>query len=167
MNVLGRQAPTLFLANDLSATIRDFVTPRQWPNPNSMSVESQVGIRLFETSLKVSPIKHLRKSAESQAQRSHIAAKLFPQLDWNRGIGSVPGLIESTAKQLVVLRIKGPGMQSSPLGESAVTARRADSFNENWHNIWNSISIPKPTATDKLMPLWKYMYFNLWFSMHD
>jgi hypothetical protein len=118
-----------------------------------MSVESQVGIRLFETSLKVSPIKHLRKSAESKTQRSQIAAKLLPQLDWNLGICSVPGLIESTAKQLVVLRIKGPGMQSSPLGESAVTARRADSFNENWYNIWNSISIPKPTAANNLMPL--------------
>lgn len=58
------------------------------------------------------------------------------------------GMIESTARQLVGLRLKGPGMHWSPAGASAVTALRAHNLNNNWHNLWKTLTIPKSTTTN-------------------
>jgi hypothetical protein len=52
-------------------------------------------------------------------------------------IGS--GMIESTAKQLVALRLKGPGMHWSEAGALAVTALRATDLNGRWHKLWNNL----------------------------
>jgi len=49
------------------------------------------------------------------------------------------GMIESTAKQLVGIRLKGPGMHWSRLGASAITALRAHNLNNNWHTLWNRL----------------------------
>ena len=57
--------------------------------------------------------------------------------DHNWQIGS--GMIESTAKQLVGIRLKGPGMHWSPAGASAVTALRAHNINNNWHSLWKNL----------------------------
>lgn len=51
------------------------------------------------------------------------------------------GMIESTAKQLVGVRLKGPGMHWQPLGATAITALRAQDINENWHNFWKTLTI--------------------------
>ena len=50
-------------------------------------------------------------------------------------------MIESTAKQLVGIRLKGPGMHWSPLGASAITALRAHNINYNWHQLWKTLVI--------------------------
>ena len=49
------------------------------------------------------------------------------------------GMIESTAKQLVGLRLKGPGMHWSEAGALAVTALRAHSLNHHWHRFWSNL----------------------------
>ena len=54
-------------------------------------------------------------------------------------IGS--GMIESTAKQLVGLRLKGPGMHWSEHGALAVTALRATDLNGHWHQLWNTLTL--------------------------
>lgn len=51
------------------------------------------------------------------------------------------GMIESTAKQLVGVRLKGPGMHWSPLGATAITALRAQSLNDRWHTFWNRLTL--------------------------
>jgi hypothetical protein len=54
-------------------------------------------------------------------------------------IGS--GMIESTAKQLVGLRLKGPGMHWSEPGALAVTALRAQDLNGHWNQLWANLSM--------------------------
>ena len=52
-------------------------------------------------------------------------------------IGS--GMVESTARQLVGLRLKGPGMHWSEAGAIAITALRAQIINRRWHQFWNTL----------------------------
>jgi hypothetical protein len=52
-------------------------------------------------------------------------------------IGS--GLIEATCKQLVGVRLKGPGMHWTEHGALAITALRAADLNGHWHQTWNSL----------------------------
>jgi hypothetical protein len=59
----------------------------------------------------------------------------YRRRDWQ--IGS--GMIESTARQLVGLRLKGPGMHWSEAGAIAVTALRAHTINHHWHQFWNTL----------------------------
>lgn len=49
------------------------------------------------------------------------------------------GMMESTAKQLVGLRLKGPGMHWTEAGALAVTALRAQDLNGRWHSFWKSL----------------------------
>jgi hypothetical protein len=51
------------------------------------------------------------------------------------------GMIESTAKQLVALRLKGPGMHWSPHGATAITALRAQDLNGAWHTFWKNLAL--------------------------
>jgi len=53
------------------------------------------------------------------------------------------GMVESTAKQLVGMRLKGPGMHWSEPGALAVTALRAHDLNNNWHHFWNTLTIAR------------------------
>lgn len=57
--------------------------------------------------------------------------------DWQIGTG----MIESTAKQLVGVRLKGPGMHWTERGALAITALRAYDLNHRWHSFWNSLTI--------------------------
>lgn len=50
----------------------------------------------------------------------------------NWQIGS--GMIESTARQLVGLRLKGPGMHWSEARAIAITALRAQTLNHRWYS---------------------------------
>lgn len=54
-------------------------------------------------------------------------------------IGS--GMIESTCRQLVALRLKGPGMHWTEKGALAITALRATDINQHWHSTWNSLNL--------------------------
>jgi hypothetical protein len=51
------------------------------------------------------------------------------------------GMIESTAKQLVALRLKGPGMHWSTPGAVAITALRAQDLNNNWKQFWKTLTL--------------------------
>jgi hypothetical protein len=51
------------------------------------------------------------------------------------------GMIESTAKQLVAIRLKGPGMHWTEPGAVAITALRAHNLNDNWHNFWKNLNL--------------------------
>lgn len=51
------------------------------------------------------------------------------------------GMIESTAKQLVAIRLKGPGMHWTEAGAVAITALRAHDLNDNWHSFWNTLTL--------------------------
>jgi hypothetical protein len=51
------------------------------------------------------------------------------------------GMIESTAKQLVGLRLKGPGMHWTEAGALAVTALRATDLNGRWHKLWKNLTL--------------------------
>jgi hypothetical protein len=64
--------------------------------------------------------------------------------DWP--IGS--GMIESTGKQLVGGRLKGPGMHWTEAGALAVTALRATDLNGTWHDYWKSLILTKCTPTN-------------------
>lgn len=54
-------------------------------------------------------------------------------------IGS--GLIESSCRQLVGLRLKGPGMHWTEPGALAITALRATDLNQHWHSTWNNLTL--------------------------
>ena len=49
-------------------------------------------------------------------------------------------MIESTAKQLVGLRLKGPGTHWSEHSALAVTTRRANDLNGHWHHLWSTLN---------------------------
>ena len=51
------------------------------------------------------------------------------------------GMIESTGKQLVGLRLKGPGMHWTEPGALAVAALRAIDLNGQWHRFWNNLTL--------------------------
>lgn len=51
------------------------------------------------------------------------------------------GMIESTCKQLVGQRLKGPGMHWTEPGAIAVTALRATTLNGKWQSFWNSLAL--------------------------
>jgi hypothetical protein len=51
------------------------------------------------------------------------------------------GMMESTAKQLVGLRLKGPGMHWSEAGALAVTALRATDLNGRWNTFWTNLTL--------------------------
>jgi hypothetical protein len=51
------------------------------------------------------------------------------------------GMVESTAKQLVGVRLKGPGMRWSRHGATAMTALKAHTINGTWHTFWNNLAL--------------------------
>ncbi|MCC7423008.1 MAG: hypothetical protein IT428_22255 [Planctomycetaceae bacterium] len=50
-------------------------------------------------------------------------------------------MIESTGKQLVGQRLKGPGMHWSEQGALAVSALRAIDLNTQWHTFWKDLAL--------------------------
>ena len=51
------------------------------------------------------------------------------------------GMIESTCKQVVGQRLKGPGMHWSEQGALAMTALKATELNGDWHSFWKSLTL--------------------------
>lgn len=51
------------------------------------------------------------------------------------------GMMESTVKQLVGIRMKGPGMHWCRTGATAVTALRASDLNGEWHSLWQHLCL--------------------------
>lgn len=56
-----------------------------------------------------------------------------------QGLPIGTGMMESSCRQLVGLRLKGPGMHWSESGALAMTALRAQSINENWNPFWETL----------------------------
>jgi hypothetical protein len=61
----------------------------------------------------------------------------YRQQGWPIGTG----MMESTARQLVGLRLKGPGMHWRTEGATAMTALRAQDLNGCWHQFWRSLTL--------------------------
>lgn len=61
----------------------------------------------------------------------------YRQRGWQIGTG----MIESTCKQLVGLRLKAPGMHWSESGALAITALRATQLNNQWHAFWKTLAL--------------------------
>lgn len=59
----------------------------------------------------------------------------YRQRGWQIGTG----MIESSCKQLVGLRLKGPGMHWNEQGALAITALKATELNGDWHPFWKSL----------------------------
>ena len=49
------------------------------------------------------------------------------------------GMMESSCKQLVGMRLKGPGMHWTEAGALAVTALRAIELNQKWETFWKEL----------------------------
>lgn len=58
-----------------------------------------------------------------------------------RGLQIGTGMMESTCRQLVGLRLKGPGMHWTEQGALAVTALRATDLNQSWHQFWAALTL--------------------------
>jgi hypothetical protein len=69
------------------------------------------------------------------AQVDHLNYPAYRRRGWQIGTG----MMESTCKQLVGLRLKGPGTHWSEHGALAVTALRATDLNGNWNSFWRSL----------------------------
>ena len=61
----------------------------------------------------------------------------YRERDWQIGTG----MMESTVKQLVGIRLKGPGMHWSEAGALSMTALRAQDLNGRWHQFWNTLQL--------------------------
>ena len=72
-----------------------------------------------------------------QPRVNHMDYPTYRARDWQIGTG----MIESTAKQLVGHRLKGPGMHWTPHGATAITALRAKDLNGHWHHFWNTLAL--------------------------
>jgi hypothetical protein len=68
-------------------------------------------------------------------QVSRMAYPTYRSTGWQIGTG----MMESTCKQLVGQRLKGPGMHWTEQGALAVTALRATNLNRKWTTFWNSL----------------------------
>lgn len=71
----------------------------------------------------------------AQPKQDRMDYPSYRQHGWQIGTG----MIESTAKQLVGLRLKGPGMHWSEPGAIAITALRAQSLNHHWNQFWKTL----------------------------
>jgi hypothetical protein len=68
-------------------------------------------------------------------QRDHLDYPAYRQRGWPIGTGRM----ESSCKQLVGMRLKGPGMHWTEAGALAVTALKAADLNGQWQTFWNSL----------------------------
>lgn len=68
-------------------------------------------------------------------QRDHLDYPAYRQRGWPIGTGRM----ESSCKQLVGVRLKGPGMHWTEAGALAVTALRATDLNGDWTTFWKNL----------------------------
>jgi hypothetical protein len=80
-------------------------------------------------------VEHLRTYLIGQ--RDHLNYPAYRQHGWPIGTGRM----ESSCKQLVGVRLKGPGMHWTEHGALAVTALKATDLNGNWSSFWNQLTL--------------------------
>lgn len=67
--------------------------------------------------------------------KDHMNYSDYRKADWPIGTG----IMESSCKQLVGLRLKGPGMHWTEEGALAITALRTMELNQKWHQFWDAL----------------------------
>jgi hypothetical protein len=70
-----------------------------------------------------------------EARSSQMDYSRYREQGWPIGTG----IMESSCKQLVGMRLKGPGMHWTEQGALAVTALRAIELNEKWDKFWSEL----------------------------
>jgi hypothetical protein len=85
-----------------------------------------------------SPKKRAALKSLSQYVQNHEWLMNYPQYR-ERKLQIGTGMMESTARQLVGLRLKGSGMHWTEEGALAVTALRAYDLNGRWHSFWKTL----------------------------
>jgi hypothetical protein len=70
-------------------------------------------------------------------QRNHLEFRPSRECGWPIGTGRM----ESSCKQLVGVRLKGPGMHWTEHGALAMTALKATDLNGHWHAFWNTLTL--------------------------
>lgn len=70
-------------------------------------------------------------------QREHLEFRECRERGWPIGTGRM----ESSCKQLVGMRLKGPGMHWTEHGALAMTALKATDLNGHWHTFWKTLTL--------------------------
>lgn len=70
-------------------------------------------------------------------QRNHLEFRPSRERGWPIGTGRM----ESSCKQLVGVRLKGPGMHWTEHGALAMTALKATDLNGHWHAFWKNLTL--------------------------
>jgi hypothetical protein len=70
-------------------------------------------------------------------QRDHLDYPVYRERGWPIGTGRM----ESSCKQLVGVRLKGPGMHWTEAGALAVTALKAIDLNGRWKSFWRNLTL--------------------------
>ncbi len=70
-------------------------------------------------------------------QRDHLDYPAYRAQGWPIGTGRM----ESSCKQLVGVRLKGPGMHWTEAGALAITALKAIDLNGQWQAFWNNLAL--------------------------
>ena len=70
-------------------------------------------------------------------QRNHLEFRQSRERGWPIGTGRM----ESSCKQLVGVRLKGPGMHWTEHGALAMTALKATDLNGQWHVFWKTLAL--------------------------
>lgn len=120
----------------------DQAAARAWVDQAQALLHDAGGVGLLNWLLP----QHAAARGQRRAALQRLIGYVQPRLDrtdypayrahgWQIGTG----MIESTARQLVGLRLKGPGMHWSEHGAIAVTALRAQSLNHRWHSFWQTL----------------------------
>lgn len=119
--------------------------PKSWAGPALDQLHAGGGIALLNW-LREQPATTLIETARAALEklRGYVAQRAdrmdypaYRQRGWQIGTG----MIESTCKQLVGLRLKGPGMHWSEHGALAMTALKAIELNGDWHSFWKSLAL--------------------------
>ena len=117
---------------------------REWAQEALTLMRNRGGEKLVEWLLAQRPRLRGAKRRALDALLRYVQPRAwqmdYPQYraaEWQIGTG----MIESTAKQLVGLRLKGPGMHWTEAGAIAVTALRAHDLNDHWHSFWSRLAL--------------------------
>lgn len=120
----------------------DKIAASAWADQALALMRDEGGWGLLRWLLRLRPQRRGKKREALDALINYIQPRQevtdyprYRQQGWQIGTG----MIESTAKQLVGLRLKGPGMQWTEPGALAMTALRAQSLNGHWHNFWATL----------------------------
>lgn len=119
-------------------------TAREWADEALGRLRRAGGAGLLDWLLSERNARRGRKRAALDGLVHYLQPRLA-QTDYptyrSQGWQIGTGMIESTAKQLVGLRLKGAGMQWSCHGATAMTALRAQDLNGVWHSFWKTLAL--------------------------